>query len=102
MVNFRDPVIAEKDYRAHAIHDLLSGIQMLINCSLNSGSQEPLWYYMRHIPVCPYPTSTSRCNLGPTPISSWEYFTTLHYELDVMRGHRPYRWTIWVCNNRRL
>ena len=27
---------------------------------------------------------------------SWEYLTTLEYEWDVIRGRRPYRWTIWV------
>ncbi|KAH9988674.1 hypothetical protein BJV77DRAFT_728899 [Russula vinacea] len=26
----------------------------------------------------------------------WEYITTLGYELDVIRGRRPYRWTIFV------
>ena len=29
--------------------------------------------------------------------SSWEFFTTLGYEWDVIRGRRPYRWTILVC-----
>ena len=29
--------------------------------------------------------------------SSWEYFTTLDYELDVIRGRCPHQWTIWVC-----
>ena len=27
---------------------------------------------------------------------SWEYFTSLEYEWSVLRGHCPYRWTIWV------
>ncbi|KAN0118569.1 hypothetical protein V8E52_004992 [Russula decolorans] len=26
----------------------------------------------------------------------WEYLTTLHFELDVIRRRRPYRWTIWI------
>jgi hypothetical protein len=26
----------------------------------------------------------------------WEFFVTLEYELSIIRGHRPYRWTIWV------
>ena len=30
MVNFRDPVLAGKHYRMHAIHDLDSGIQILM------------------------------------------------------------------------
>jgi len=27
---------------------------------------------------------------------SWEFFTTLDYEWNVIRGRLPYRWTIWV------
>src|SRR5260370_28403373 len=30
---------------------------------------------------------------------SWEIVTTLDYEWSVIRGRRPYRWTIWVCNH---
>ena len=33
-----------------------------------------------------------------TGTSSWEYVTTLDFELDLIRGRRPYRWTIWVCS----
>ena len=29
--------------------------------------------------------------------SSWEFFSTLDYEWDVIRGRRPYRWTVLVC-----
>ncbi|KAI0274130.1 hypothetical protein BGY98DRAFT_95719 [Russula aff. rugulosa BPL654] len=29
----------------------------------------------------------------------WEFLITLDYEWSVIRGHRPYRWTIWVCNH---
>ena len=29
-------------------------------------------------------------------ISSWEFVTTLDYEWSVIRGQRPFRWTIWV------
>jgi hypothetical protein len=32
------------------------------------------------------------------PYPSWEFFTTLDYEWGVIRGRRPYRWTIWVRN----
>jgi hypothetical protein len=32
----------------------------------------------------------------------WEFFTTLDYEWDVIRGHRPYRWTIWVYSLTRV
>ena len=29
---------------------------------------------------------------------SWEFFNSLEYEWSVIRGHRTYRWSIWVCN----
>ncbi|KAH9990083.1 hypothetical protein BJV77DRAFT_633989 [Russula vinacea] len=32
----------------------------------------------------------------------WEFLTTLDYEWDVIRGHRPYRWTIWVYSIARV
>ncbi|KAN0103990.1 hypothetical protein V8E52_011420 [Russula decolorans] len=32
----------------------------------------------------------------------WEFFTTLEYEWGVLRGHLPYRWTIWVYSLTRV
>jgi len=32
----------------------------------------------------------------------WEFVTTLDYEWSVIRGSRPYRWTIWVYSYTRL
>ncbi|KAI0281972.1 hypothetical protein BGY98DRAFT_156449 [Russula aff. rugulosa BPL654] len=32
----------------------------------------------------------------------WEFFTTLDYEWNVIRGHEPYRWTIWVYSIARV
>ncbi|KAI0267626.1 hypothetical protein BGY98DRAFT_1101885 [Russula aff. rugulosa BPL654] len=32
----------------------------------------------------------------------WEFFTTLNYERDVFRGHRPFRWTIWIYFTTRI
>jgi len=32
----------------------------------------------------------------------WEFFTTLGFEWDVIRGHRPYRWTILVYSITRV
>lgn len=26
----------------------------------------------------------------------WEFFNTLDYEWSIFRGHRPYRWSIWI------
>ena len=33
------------------------------------------------------------------PTRSWEFFTNLDYELGIIRGRRPYRWTIWDRNS---
>ena len=49
--------------------------------------------------VCParrstHITYTNNNNL--VLIFSWEFVTTLDYEWSVIRGHRPFRWTIWV------
>ncbi|KAH9988686.1 hypothetical protein BJV77DRAFT_729632 [Russula vinacea] len=32
----------------------------------------------------------------------WEFFTTLNFEWSFIRGHRRYRWTIWVYSLSRL
>ncbi|KZV76779.1 hypothetical protein PENSPDRAFT_343108 [Peniophora sp. CONT] len=34
--------------------------------------------------------------------ATWEYFSHLDYEWDVLRGKRSYRWTIWVYSACRL
>ena len=36
----------------------------------------------------------SRADIGRNV--SWETVFTADFELDVLRGKRPYRWTIWV------
>ncbi|KAH9984327.1 hypothetical protein BJV74DRAFT_587879 [Russula compacta] len=32
----------------------------------------------------------------------WEFVTNLDYEWSVIRGHRPYRWTIWIYSLTRV
>jgi len=32
----------------------------------------------------------------------WEFFATLDYEWSVIRGRRPYRWTIWIYSLARV
>ncbi|KAH9977430.1 hypothetical protein BJV74DRAFT_154989 [Russula compacta] len=32
----------------------------------------------------------------------WEFLITLGYEWSVIRGHRPYRWTIWIYSLSRV
>jgi len=32
----------------------------------------------------------------------WEFFTTLDYEWNIIRGRRPFRWTIWIYSLTRI
>jgi hypothetical protein len=51
------------------------------------------------------PVSSHRhpaCYVTQLVLLSWEFFTTLDYELKVFRGRLPYRWTIWVRNDRMI
>ena len=65
--------------------------------SINSDPREVLAHHgwsllvSLHCYYARYPTQSF--------FSSWEYLTTLDYEWKVIRGHVPYRWTIWVRNN---
>ncbi|KAI0281958.1 hypothetical protein BGY98DRAFT_931789 [Russula aff. rugulosa BPL654] len=43
----------------------------------------------------------SYCVTQPS-LSSWEFITTLDYEWKVIRGHLPYRWTIWIYSVARV
>ena len=74
----------------------------LMNLTLNSGAQDPLSCHRWHLPVgllCRfYLQLLRRSTLAP----SWEFFTNLDYEFDIIRGRRPYRWTIWVRNCRQF
>ena len=38
----------------------------------------------------------------PTLTGSWEFITTMSYEWSLIRGNRPYRWTIWVSDDQLL
>jgi hypothetical protein len=39
---------------------------------------------------------TARTDIRVENNLSWETVFTAGFELDVLRGKRPYRWTIWV------
>jgi hypothetical protein len=66
---------------------------------------QTFWYITNGIYVYVYfAVSTSRLPLSCSSIrtSSWEYITTLDFELDIILGRRSYRWTIWVCSDTRF
>jgi len=43
-----------------------------------------------------------KLNMTVDGLYIWEFVTTLYYEWRVIRGHRPYRWTIWIYSLARL
>jgi len=47
--------------------------------------------------LCPCPLSYTVPS-GSHFKRSWEFVSNLDYEWSFIRGHRPYRWTIWVCS----
>ena len=65
--------------------------------SINSNLLEVLARHGWSLPVSLHRFPT--CYATQPSSSSWEYFTTLDYEWRVIRGHLPYRWTIWVRND---
>jgi hypothetical protein len=50
-------------------------------------------------PFSNWHSATPTCHMTLFFTLSWEIVTTLDYEWNVIRGRRPYRWTIWVCNH---
>jgi len=48
------------------------------------------------------PVAVMICPLSLLPTASWEFLTTLDYEWSIIRGRRPYRWSIWVRDDNSL
>ena len=100
MVDFHNPVTMAREFGAYALSSGSSrGFTFVI---FNSGDCKSLahrgWYIYVSFPAVPLlPGLYLTIQLRPPAASSWEFFTTLEYEWDVIRGHRPYRWTIGVC-----
>ena len=69
---------------------------------LNSGSPGLLVHVEWDLYVCVFFCVDLPLSCTSIRTSSWEYVTTLEFEWDVIRGRRSYRWTIWVCSDRRL
>lgn len=79
-------------------------VKSLMSLSLHSGAPHPLPYYKWYLPVgllMPSSTCRSHLTISTVPTRSWEFFTNLDYEFSVIRGRRPYRWTIWVRSSGR-
>ncbi len=52
-----------------------------------------MWVHVLQLRVTLLPLTSTRLLH-----TRWEFVTTLCYEWRVIRGRRPYRWTIWVCS----
>ena len=107
MTNFSDFAVQLKDFGAYAFA-LGAGLWILDSGPtdqtflLNSGSPELLAHnkwdlYVRVLCCVGLPLSCTSIRTF-----SWEYITTLDFELDIIRGRRSYRWTIWVCSDMRF
>jgi hypothetical protein len=57
---------------------------------------------LQMVSICGYALLCPPVALSPTFTSRWEFFTTLDYEFNIVRGRRPYRWTLWVRNGGRI
>ena len=103
MVNYHDPIVLQQDICAFPFvaKYIDSGSQLT---SFDSGRVGFLaccgWTLLVCLPrstLITYLNNKDRYN--PVIIFSWEFVTTLDYEWSVIRGHRPFRWTIWVSIN---
>jgi hypothetical protein len=99
MVNYHDPDVVLQDNCAYAFAEKYMGSESQLTF-FDSGSVENLaccgWTLLVCLPRRAHKISHYN---NPVLISSWEFVTTLDYEWSVIRGHRPYRWTIWVRIN---
>ncbi|KAI0295182.1 hypothetical protein BC826DRAFT_968459 [Russula brevipes] len=75
MVSPRDlsPLIAQQSIQTEKVNDLVLWIVVLVR----------FWHAVDGLYI-------------------WEFFTTLDYEFAVIRGRRPYRWSIWVYSLARV
>ncbi|KAF8259727.1 hypothetical protein EI94DRAFT_997547 [Lactarius quietus] len=83
MVDFHNPVVIEKDFCAYTSwHSSTVSMVYPLNTSL-AVAVVKLWHVLDGIFI-------------------WEFFVTLDYEWSIIRGHRPYRWTIWIYSLTRV
>ena len=107
MVNHHDPATIAHDSSVYTFPSgLLGGWPLAARLTgglFDSGAREVLACHVRYIFVSHRVLQASLASrlystTQPCPsASSWEFIITLDFEWDVIRGRRPYRWTIWVC-----
>jgi hypothetical protein len=93
MVFWHDPLVLEKDYCTFPGQF----INLILFRPLHtSGCRQarPCCCWYLHVRSLSY-TGTHKAILTRKGLS-WETMLTADFELDILRGKRPYRWTIWV------
>ena len=102
MVNFHDPAVLLQDQCVYyafsaSLRKLKNPPGLIFSVALLKLSVTVdglyMWVHILQLRVTLFPLTSGR----PLHIR-WEFVTTLYYEWHVIRGHRPYRWTIWVCS----
>jgi hypothetical protein len=103
MVNYHDPVVVAQDFCEstfvvkHA-RELVELADFFLQWHYRSSGM--LWLDFTCVSALPLvPFARIAYLIIRRFISSWEFVTTLDYEWSVIRGRRPYVWTIWVRGN---
>lgn len=66
-----------------------------------SGALMKLWHVVDGLYLLVISTAAHSRSRDIVPFR-WEFVATFDYEWSVIQGHRPYRRTIWVCNEELL
>ena len=98
MVDRRDPIVTEKESCEYVFTNLPKSLENSRNASSDRGCRNALARSQWCLSVRSPTLHRHPITRNLTVYHSWEFLTTLDYEWSIMQGHRPYRWTIWVCN----
>ncbi len=100
MVNFNDPGIIAKETSACAPQPFSRSQRITEHIfqgkSTGSGI---LWMASSCGPSFHWHSIAPISHIAQFLTPSWEFVITLEYEWNVIRGRRPYRWPILVCNH---
>ena len=101
MTNFNDPDAITHDYRAYIFAAVLRGLRKPTSLVSDDGQTMAHPWRSLHVRLLNRTGTLSGSSYDPysIPSPSWEFFTTLGYEWNVVRRRLPYLWTIWVCGN---
>ena len=104
MVDYHNPVTIAQEFSAYAFPSGAGTCSPINRSVFLTEKILNLWHLVDGVfmYVCLAPTALTSSLYVVTQsrasASSWEFVTTLGFEWDVIRGRRPYRWTILVCS----